>query len=61
MDEDDLEPAVSCSECGAESTVFYAVTDLLSFEREEYGRCDEHAPRVTIEEFINGGTQPAKR
>lgn len=38
-----LEPAVPCSVCGAESTVYYECSDLVDYTSPaKFGRCATH-------------------
>ncbi len=52
MSDPEIEVVVPCRRCGAESAVYYEVTDLGTFTTEEFGLCGGHAPTTTPEEFF---------
>lgn len=52
------EPERPCRTCGEPATVFYKETPLNGDPQENYGLCDEHAPTVSVEDYLEGNAGP---
>lgn len=68
---DSSEAEMPCRTCGEPATVFYKYTPLddaidqyglrlppLSNPVENYGLCDEHAPNVSVKDYLEGNAGP---